>query len=365
MKKICSIAGLVVTIEYQFLEYFEDNLDAYETTLNPEYDIASKVVEYIPLLEEPFMSDQYRKFFKRDYQEIIQVVNKDNVVKSQIIRDTLNNQTIISQVLSLTKNPSEMEYILISMAFLEYASLKGFLALHASSVVIDNFVYLFSAPSQTGKLTHADNFIKQFKNAFILNDDKPLIKDNIVYGTPFSGKEKKNRNVSFPIKAIYFIKQGNKDEIKKLTSEKSTPLMIKNILRPSDTQTWEIILPNINRIIREIPIFEAQLTLNKLNVHMTYFEPNKEIMMKIKDGFVVKEVGNQYMVLPVGEGALNFNGIMTLNKTGKFLFELLQENRELDELLECVLDKFEVDIHIAKKDIIEFTQSLQNKGLLE
>lgn len=365
MKKICSIAGLIVTIEYQFLEYFENNLDAYETTHKPEYGIISTIVDNIPLLQEPYMSDQYRKFFKRDHQEIIQVVNKDNVVKSQIIRDTLKKQTVISQVESLTKNPSEMEYILISIAFLEYASLKGFLALHASSVVIDHSVYLFSAPSQTGKSTHANNFIKQFKNAFVLNDDKPLIKDNIVYGTPFSGKEKKNKNVSFPIKAIYFIKQGNKDEIRKLTNEKATPLMLKNILRPSDTQTWEMILPNINQIIREIPIFETQLTLNKSNVYMTYFEPNKEITMKIKNGFIVKEVGNQYMVLPVGEGALNFNGIMTLNKTGKFLFELLQENRELDELLEKVLDKFDVDINIAKKDIIEFTQSLQDKGLLE
>ena len=147
----------------------------------------------------------------------------------------------------------------------------------------------------------------------------------MVYGTPFSGKEKKNKNQVFPIKAIYFIEQGEKDEIYPLNINEAVPKVLKNILRPSDEKTWDLIIPNINFILKDIPLYQAKLTLNSNNVYMTYYEPHKEKTMKLKAGFTLKEVGNQFMVLPVGEGALNFNGIISLNKSGKFLFELLQK----------------------------------------
>lgn len=43
--------------------------------------------------------------------------------------------------------------------------------------------------------------------------------------------------------------------------------------------------------------------------------------MKIKDGFMLRKVGGQYVVVAFGEASRSFNGIIRLNETGKFLWE--------------------------------------------
>ena len=86
--------------------------------------------------------------------------------------------------------------------------------LHSSSVVIDNEAYLFSAPSGTGKSTHASLWVKYLteKEPYILNDDNPairIINGNIyAYGTPFSGKHDISVNQKAKLQGICFLKQS-------------------------------------------------------------------------------------------------------------------------------------------------------------
>ena len=54
--------------------------------------------------------------------------------------------------------------------------------------------------------------------------------------------------------------------------------------------------------------------------------------MKIKKGFILKSVSDKFIVVPVGEEAVNFNGLMTLNKSGKLLFEALQQESTIESL---------------------------------
>ena len=42
--------------------------------------------------------------------------------------------------------------------------------------------------------------------------------------------------------------------------------------------------------------------------------------MKIKKGFVVRKVGNEHVVVPVGELSKTFHGMINLNETGAFLW---------------------------------------------
>ncbi len=55
--------------------------------------------------------------------------------------------------------------------------------------------------------------------------------------------------------------------------------------------------------------------------------------MKIKDDFILRKVADTYVVVPVNSMTLDFNGIINLNETGAFLFELLQNGATKDELL--------------------------------
>lgn len=88
--------------------------------------------------------------------------------------------------------------------------------------------------------------------------------------------------------------------------------------------------------------------------------------MKIKKDYVVKSIGEDIVVVPVKDEAIRFNGIITLNKTGKFLFETLQlESLTEKELLEYVLDKYDVEESRAKKDIEHFLSKCNKHGLLD
>lgn len=87
--------------------------------------------------------------------------------------------------------------------------------------------------------------------------------------------------------------------------------------------------------------------------------------MKIKDSFILRKVADSYVVVPVGKQTLDFNGIINLNETGAFLFELLQKGAEKDELVNKLLDEYEVDRDRASADVDKFIQSVKDADVLE
>ena len=59
--------------------------------------------------------------------------------------------------------------------------------------------------------------------------------------------------------------------------------------------------------------------------------------MKIKKGFILRKMGDQHLVVAVGEAAKKFKGMMRLNETSAFLWEQLQEEKTRDELVSALL----------------------------
>ena len=74
--------------------------------------------------------------------------------------------------------------------------------------------------------------------------------------------------------------------------------------------------------------------------------------MKIKKDFILRKVADSYVVVPVGKLTLDFNGIINLNETGAFLFELLQEGAEKEDLLRKLLEEYDVTPEKAAADRI-------------
>ena len=88
--------------------------------------------------------------------------------------------------------------------------------------------------------------------------------------------------------------------------------------------------------------------------------------MKIKSNYVIKTIGEEIVVVPIKDEAVRFNGIITLNKTGKFLFQSLQDKPlTKEELLEIVLDKYDVEKDVALKDLEAFLNVCKENDLLE
>ena len=86
--------------------------------------------------------------------------------------------------------------------------------------------------------------------------------------------------------------------------------------------------------------------------------------MKIKEGFILREIAGSFIVVAVGDAVKNFNGVINLNPTGAFLWKKLSEGGDEQTLLKALLDEYEVDEQLAKRDIAMFIDKLKNANLL-
>ena len=86
--------------------------------------------------------------------------------------------------------------------------------------------------------------------------------------------------------------------------------------------------------------------------------------MRIKSGFMLRRIADTDVVVPAGEGCVDFGGIITLNETAAFLFARLREETGEEELLAGLLAEYEVDEREARADIRAFLQKLTEADLL-
>ena len=94
---------------------------------------------------------------------------------------------------------------------------KDTLHVHAAVVSCGGKGYLFLGPSGTGKSTHAQLWIKHIGGTELVNDDNPVVRDGVVYGSPWSGKTPCYRNVSVPIGGIVMLSQAPYNKIRRLS----------------------------------------------------------------------------------------------------------------------------------------------------
>lgn len=86
--------------------------------------------------------------------------------------------------------------------------------------------------------------------------------------------------------------------------------------------------------------------------------------MKINGTFTLREVAGEILVIPVGQTALELNGMIVLNPVSKVLWEHLEKGATSDDLVKAVTDLFEVDPEEAESDIAEFLETLRQQKLL-
>ena len=86
--------------------------------------------------------------------------------------------------------------------------------------------------------------------------------------------------------------------------------------------------------------------------------------MKIKDGFVKRNIAGSNIVVPVGDNTKTFNAMITLNETGSFFWDCLKKDITLDKLVELICDEYEVDAERARADAEKFVEMLRENNLL-
>lgn len=87
--------------------------------------------------------------------------------------------------------------------------------------------------------------------------------------------------------------------------------------------------------------------------------------MKIKDDFVKIRIADECFVVPVGEQAVDFYGIITLNGTAEFMWDCLEEDKTREELITVMLEEYDIDRTTAETDIDEFIGVLIKNNLFD
>ena len=81
--------------------------------------------------------------------------------------------------------------------------------------------------------------------------------------------------------------------------------------------------------------------------------------MKISSNYVIREIAGDYIIVPIGQAVFDFQGLITVNEIGAFIWKLLQENDlTLNEIETAIKDEYEVESSIVKKDVIVFLNQL-------
>ncbi|PYG89484.1 coenzyme PQQ synthesis protein D (PqqD) [Ruminiclostridium sufflavum DSM 19573] len=87
--------------------------------------------------------------------------------------------------------------------------------------------------------------------------------------------------------------------------------------------------------------------------------------MKIKSGFMLREIAGQSVVVPLGARVVEFNGIMTLSESGALLWRELEKNSTMEEMVELLLTEYSIDRETARNDVEQFVQSMLDSSLIE
>lgn len=87
-------------------------------------------------------------------------------------------------------------------------------------------------------------------------------------------------------------------------------------------------------------------------------------MLKLKEGFVMRKVAGETVVLPTGDG-LNLNMMINLNSTAEFLWERLTEGSDEESLVAALLDRYDVTEDRARQSVQNFVSRLRENGFLQ
>ena len=87
--------------------------------------------------------------------------------------------------------------------------------------------------------------------------------------------------------------------------------------------------------------------------------------MKLKKDYVLRQVANTWVVLPLGQETVSFNGMLKLNESGAFLWKALETGADAEGLVQALTGEYTVSQDQARADVAEFLEKLIQTGCAE
>ncbi len=87
--------------------------------------------------------------------------------------------------------------------------------------------------------------------------------------------------------------------------------------------------------------------------------------MKIKDGYILKDVAGEKIVIATGEQKLNFNGVMTFNSVGADVFNMLDGTNSVEDIANKIAEDYGVSVERVKTDVENLIKKMKEHNLID
>lgn len=177
------------------------------------------------------------------------------------------------------RSPGFEKPYLESLAF--YRKLLGFLLdrnaiiFHSSALAVDGKAYLFTAPSGTGKSTHARLWRELLGDKVVMiNDDKPIVRlvdgKFFVYGTPWNGKHELDTNCRAQVQAICKLERGEQNSICKISPNEMLPTLLSQTLRANNQSDVDKLLPLAVALLNGVSLYKLKCNMHVSAAELSY-----------------------------------------------------------------------------------------------
>ena len=85
--------------------------------------------------------------------------------------------------------------------------------------------------------------------------------------------------------------------------------------------------------------------------------------MGINKGFLLKKVGNEYMIIPTNNSKVLMNKIFNINEVGADIYKILENGLSVAEAIDELLKEYDIDKDTLTNDVLEFVEELRKRGI--
>ena len=86
--------------------------------------------------------------------------------------------------------------------------------------------------------------------------------------------------------------------------------------------------------------------------------------MKIKEGFVIRDIMGQTVVVSTGEASESFSGMIKLNDTGRDVWQGISDGKSAEEIIDFITEEYDVDKERATASVNKFIEEMKEKDFI-
>lgn len=252
------------------------------------------------------------------------------------------------------------------------------IAIHSAVVEDDNGTIAFMGFSGAGKSTQAALW-KEYRGSLVINYDKPAAffrnKRVIIAGTPWGGKEGLSLNREVPLDAIAFLDKASNNAVTDIRGGRAmADLFQNNLVYPISGEVFSLYIGQVEKLVSSVRFVNLSCTISEKAVavlyeylfHVRYISKRRSgKRVKIKTGYILRNIADEWIVIPRGEHALTFSATIVLNEAGAFLWDVLKEERTVADLVELMRGEYGIDQITAERDVKAFVEQLKAENVIE